>query len=110
VQVALVAQGGASVVAHAHQAKLMKYEAQCQAEGIAFLPVAVDTFGGWHREGLATLTKLGRQLARAVGKAEEEVVKHLWQRLAVLLVRDIVAMLSSRAPAFPPSKVDGEAD
>ena len=54
---------GGSAVEHAHNMKLRKYEERCNAEAITFLPLAVDTFGGWHKVGLATITKLGRQLA-----------------------------------------------
>ena len=35
------------------------------------------------------------------------LVRHLRQRLAVLLVRDNMAMLLSRSPAPPPPDVDG---
>ena len=72
--------------------------------------MAVDTFGGWHKEGLAILTKLGGQLARAVGKLEGEVVMHLRQRVGVLLVRDNMAMLACRCPTFAPGEVDGDVD
>merc|ERR1712209_259230 len=65
---------GDSAVAHAHKEKLRKYEARCSAEAITFLPLAVDTFGGWHKVGLNTITRLGRQLARNLGKDEDEVV------------------------------------
>ena len=51
---------------------------------------------------------LGRQLARNVGKLDEEVVAHLRQRLGILLVRDNVAMLCARTPTFPAAAVDGE--
>ena len=43
-------------------------------------------------------------------KLDEEVVRHLRQRLGVLLVRDNVAMLCARTPTFPPAAVDGEDD
>ena len=42
-----------------------------------------------------------------VGKAKVQE-RHLWQRLAVLLVMDNVAMLNSRIPTFPPAEVNGE--
>ena len=105
-----VAKDGDAGVGHAHKAKLTKYWDRCQAQGLAFLPMAVDVFGGWHKEGLATLSKLGGQLARALGKPEGEVVAHLRQRVGVVLVRDSVAMLASRAPTFPPGEVDGSVD
>ena len=96
---------GDSAVAHAHKEKLRKYEARCSAEAITFLPLAVDTFGGWHKVGLKTITRLGRQLARNLGKDEDEVVRHLRQRLGVLIVRDNVAMTTSRHPTFAPQKL-----
>ena len=103
-------EDGSSAVEHAHQLKLRKYGERCEGEGILFLPMAVDTLGGWHPEALEVITRLGRQLARNVGKLDEEVVRHLRQRLGVLLVRDNVAMLCARTPTFPPAEVDGEDD
>ena len=104
------AKEGGSAVAHAHGVKLKKYEERCGAEGITFLPLAVDTLGGWHPTALETITRLGRQLARNVGKEDQEVVRHLRQRLAVLLVRDNVALLGARTPTYPPPDVDGDLD
>ena len=72
--------------------------------------MVVDTLGGWHPAALQVITKLGRQVARAVGKEEGDTVRQLRQRLAVLLVRDNMAMLNSRAPTFPASHLDGDVD
>ena len=60
--------------------------------------------------GLATITKLGRQLARNLGKDEDEVVRHLRQRLGVLIARDNATMILSRHPTFAPADVDGDQD
>lgn len=108
--VTAASESGSSAVEHAHQLKLRKYGERCEGEGITFLPLAVDTLGGWHPEALDVITRLGRQLARNVGKLDEEVVRHLRQRLGVLLVRDNVAMLCARTPTFPPAAVDGDDD
>ena len=56
------------------------------------------------------MTRLGRQKARKVGRLDEEVVRHLYQRLGVLLVRDNVTMLCARTPTFPPAEIDGDND
>ena len=60
-----------SAVAHAHTVKLRKYEERCAVEGITFILIAVDTLGGWHPTALETIAKLGRQLARNVGKEDQ---------------------------------------
>ena len=112
-QAALVqgaSQKGESAVDHAHRGKCRKYEERCAAEGITFLPLAVNTLGGWHPAALDTTNRLGRQVARNVGREDQEVVRHLRQRLAVLLVRDNVAMLYARTPTYQSPEIDGDAD
>ena len=105
-----VSQEGDHAVEHAHQAKMRKYHDRCEQEGLNFSPMAVDTLGGWHSSALDVLIKLGRQLARVVGKKEGDTVRQLRQRLAVLLVRDNMTMLHSRTPSFPPPHIDGDVD
>ena len=56
--------------------------------------------------GPATIIKLGRQLARNLGKDEDEVVRQLRQRLGVL----IAMMMASRHPTFVPPDIDGDED
>ena len=86
------------------------YSDRCEAEGIVFFPVVVDTFGGWHKDSLEVITKLGRQVSRQTGKEEEEIVRQLQQRVAVLLVRDNVNMFDSRTPTYPQAVVDADVD
>ena len=54
------------------------------------------------------LTKLGRQVARVVGKQEDEAVMQLRQRAAVLHGRDSVEMIRSRSPTVVPPEIDGD--
>jgi hypothetical protein len=72
--------------------------------------MAVDTFGAWHPQALQVISRLARQLARATDGECDVVLRHLRQRLGVLLVRDNVAMLGARIPSFAPQEVDGDAD
>ena len=100
-----VAQDGDGGVRHAFNAKMVKYDT---AEAICFIPLAVDTFGGWHGAALDVIVKLGQQLARQLGKEEEEVTRQLRQRLSILLTRDNMAMLGSRTPSLPPATIDDD--
>ena len=50
------------------------------------------------------------ELKKAVGKDEDEVVRHLRQRLGVLIAGDNAAMIASRHPTFAPPEVDGDPD
>ena len=85
---------------------MAKYDDRCAAESICFIPLAVDTFGGWHGAALDVIVKHGGQLARHLGKEEEEVTRQLRQRLT----RDNMAMLVSRTPTLPPASIDGDFD
>ena len=68
----------------------------------------MDSYGGWHARSLEALTKLGRQVARMVGKREDEAVMQLWLRAAVLHVRDSVEMIRSQRPNVVPAEIDGD--
>ena len=88
--------------------KCRKAHQACANEGIAFIPLPVETLGGWHPTAVDQIRKLARALARSTGKEEEESTRHLFQKLGVLLVRGNAAMFLNRIPSFPPPDIDGE--
>ena len=55
-----------------------------------FIPPIVDTFGGWHKDSLEVISKLGRYVS-----------SQQWQRVAVLLVQDHVNIFDLLTPSFP---------
>ena len=63
---------GGYAVKQGHLRKLAKFSVSCEAEGPTLLALAAYTFRGWHPVVLATIPKLGRQLARKVGRAVVE--------------------------------------
>ena len=79
----------------------------CEREGIVFIPLPVETLGGWHDRAVDQLRKLARAQARNTGKEEDEAIRHLFQRLGVLLVRGNAALFLNRVPSFPSPEVDG---
>ena len=79
----------------------------CRRQGIAFLPLAVESFGGWHSAAVGEVKKLGAALARQTGQEEGEAVGHLWGRLSILLQRGNAAILGNRVPVRPAPHIDG---
>ena len=65
-----------SAVDQAHRVKCRKYGERCAREGITFLPLAVETLGGWHTSALDSIRRLGRKVARNVGKEDQKVKRH----------------------------------
>ena len=91
---------GVSAVDHSTRGKCSKYEGRCAAQEIPLLPLPVDIQGGWHLAAPDTINRGGRW--PGMWKGGPEVVRHLRQRLAVLMVRNNFAMLCARTPTHPP--------
>ena len=91
-----------SALEHRFRAKMSKYFDACKDQGIHFLPLPVETLGAWHPRAISALTRLGQQLARQTGRMEEETVRHLFQRLSILLMKSILILILSRTPVFSP--------
>ena len=92
---------------HAYGRKMNGAEEQCRRQGIAFLPMVAETFGGWHSGAEREVKKLGAALARHTGQEEGEAISHLWSRMGILLQRGNAAILGNRVPAQPGAYVDG---
>ena len=57
--------------------------AACKREGIVFLPLPVETLGGWSQTAVDQFRKLGAALSRQTGQEESVVTSHLYQKLSV---------------------------
>ena len=103
-QGASTSQGSAIVVAEERKKTL--YSDACHSEGISFLPLAVETLGGWGSEALSFIKHLARLQALRLDLDQAVSSNHLLQRLSVCLWRHNATMWTSRLPISPPS-VDG---
>ena len=92
---------------HAYTRKVNGAEEECRQQGIAFLPLVAESFGGWHSGAVREVKKLGAALARHTGQDEAEAVSHLWGRLGILLQRGNAAIIGNRVPALPDAHIDG---
>ena len=71
----------------------------CDQQGIAFIPMAAESLGGWHKVALEQLRKLVSALARHTGQEEGETISHLLTRASVLLL--------NRIPGHPSPAIGG---
>ena len=96
-------------VTRAFDRKVARVGEACRQEGIAFIPLAADTLGGWHKVAVQQVKKLGTVLARQRGEDEQVEVRHLFQRLSLLLVRGNATLLVNRVPEedYVDAEVDG---
>ena len=107
--VAQAAQTPGHALKVAHQRKLDKSWQPCHDQGIVFLPLAVESLGGWHKAAIAEVKKLGSSLARHTGEEESTTVLHLFQQLSIALMKGNASLLNNRNPsgAFDRDEVVG---
>jgi hypothetical protein len=56
---------------------------------------------GWLEETVAQVKKLASAQARQTGEDRSEAIRHLYQKLSVLLTRGNAALLLNSQPSFP---------
>ena len=98
------------MVKHAYKAKVRKFQALCTSKGLAFFPLAMNTFGRWHKDSLAVITRLDIQEARNLDKEPGEQCRFLRQRLGISLAKDCSQTLSFQIPVHAQGYVDGTED
>ena len=70
----------------------------CNAQRISFIPLPVETFGGWHPEAVKHIGRLGRELSRSpAGVSQDTASKHLFQRLSLSVQKGNAALILSRS-------------
>ena len=79
----------------------------CRQQGIAFVPLAMESLGGWHEVAIAQVKKLASSLARHTGQDEKTVVGHITSRCSLLLQKGTAALLLNRVPNQVAAQVAG---
>ena len=74
---------------------------ECQAQGIAFLPLVVEFLGGWDDSAVREMKKIASALARSSGDDEGETWRKMITRLSILLMKGNSALLAGRTPTSP---------
>ena len=78
----------------------------CREVGVSFVPLLVETIGGWSEMASQTITSNGRLLGQRLGSNSEDTIRHLFKRLSISLWRGDSTMWLARFPTPLPS-VDG---
>ena len=79
----------------------------CARQGVAFIPLAFESLGGWHKTAELQVRRLAQALARQTGKDESECCSQAISRLSLLLMKGNASILINRIPAAPDAAVDG---
>ena len=92
------AQESGYALQYAWDRKMRSAYDACNAQRISFIPLPVETFGGWHPVAIRHISRLGRELARSPANASQDLAAtHLFQRLALSIQKGNAALILSRS-------------
>ena len=83
-----------------YNAKMSESLEACDRQGIAFLPIVLESLGGFHPVATREVKKLASALARHTGEEEGETIRKLFVRLSILVMKGNSAILSNRIPSL----------
>ena len=98
-QVATVTQAASnpgSALSVAFNRKMNSAGELCRRQGLAFIPLAVESLGAWHDVAVAEVRKLGAAIGRHSGKDENESTSQVFQRLSILLMKGNINLFVNR--------------
>ena len=75
---------------YAYKNKMRGTSEECQRQGVVFLPIVVESLGGWHGVAEREVKKLSAARARHGGQEEDEASRHTFTRLSILLMRGYI--------------------
>ena len=67
----------------AENRKIASHSSACHSSGVSFIPLAVETLGGWSPTAFQTLKSIGWLQAQQLGLCPKDNCFHLFQRLPV---------------------------
>ena len=75
---------------------MIAHAGACRADGVTFIPLVVESLGGWSDEAIQTTGRLQRQ---RLGIPPPETMRHLFQRLAISVWKGNASLRGRRQPA-----------
>jgi hypothetical protein len=93
-------QGFALAVGEAR--KVATHQDVCRAEGITFIPLIVETLGGWSSQASDLVRDFGKLQAQRLGIDRLACTSHAFQRLSCSLWRSNANMWAIRSPLVDP--------
>lgn len=87
--------------------KIASNYSACNQQGVEFIPLIVETHGGWDPRSLKVIKKIAGQLSSHTGKDQAEATNHLLQKLAISLVKSNTGLILSRKPKYSHQSLDG---
>ena len=83
----------------AEERKMVVHAEDCQAAGVHFAPLVLETVGGCGQDLIEMVKSLGRLQAQRLGSEPAEATRHLAQKVSISLGRGNAALWTVRQPS-----------
>ena len=107
----LTQQGASNTLGYALEIgegwKMAAHTEECREIGITFVPLVMETQGGWCEGAVHTIRDIGKLQGLRLGISPAECTRHLFQRLAISLWKGNASLWLSHLP-LTPAVVDGK--
>ena len=99
---ALTVTGAATTQGHTlsvgENRKMAAHAEACRSVGVTFVPLVVESLGGWSETAVHSIKSIGHQLGQRLGIPPADSTINLFQRLSICLWRGNAAMRIRRCP------------
>ena len=102
---AAASQGHALCVAE--ERKIAAHLGACRFVGASFIPLVVETLGGWSKKAINTISRIGHLLGNRLGIPPWKTTRHLFQRLSISLWKGNATLSWMHQIPTPLATVDG---
>jgi hypothetical protein len=89
------------------QEKRRVHHAHCRAQGIKFVPLVVESLGGWDADAVAIIREMTKQMAFRSNTPPSVAINQSFQCMGILLQRSNATLMAMRGPSPQPSYIDG---
>ena len=96
------AQRPGQAAAAAEQLKFAESLEYCRQKSLWFVPMAMETFGGWGKVAIRAFRQMSILMAATSGRRASEELRWMYQRHSVALQRDNTRMIIRRADPYVP--------
>ena len=85
----------------AYDRKIAGAAEACSQAGIALIPLAVGSLGGWHPVAVEEVKRMAKAIARHKGEEDEgKEERELFQLLGLLVQKGNAALFNNRVPDY----------
>ena len=77
------AKGQGHTLQVGEEKKTAAHNKECRSVCVSFIPLVVESLGGWNDDAVVTFKRIGSSLGESTGLPPEEYTHHLFERLSV---------------------------